>query len=261
MDITSLNRRELIDKLAKIYQLSCRYDNVYQNLLEIQKKMIPDTQPKLIATLKGHLGGSYGIVIFLAIVFLFGFRTLFLVEAILIALHFNNSLVRFLIALILTAIFAALLTGLSKNLINIVIAEINKRLIALAQEKHQKNAQYNQQVEKEMTPYLQKMQEIQRQYRSAGITIPQRYSATTSIKRILELLQDGRADTWASAANLYEEELSRMRIESHMRKIQGNQAYASQQYQDAINTQNQMLANQQMMNMLMAWNLSYTLMR
>lgn len=35
----------------------------------------------------------------------------------------------------------------------------------------------------------------------------------------------------------------------------------SRNRRDAMNAQNHMLANLQMMNMLMAWNLSYTLMR
>ena len=258
MEISGLNRRELIDKLTAVYQLSRRYDQAYRDLYIIQQKKLPPEEAKIIPKLQGRFGGGGGVIIFLALFFLCGFKMQVILEAILISLKCGSALVRFLVTIALTAAVMALLTVPVKNAVNFVIGEINRKREARAGEKNEKIAEHNRQVQQEMTPYLEKMQAVKRQYRAVGVAIPQRYSTTAIIKRLLELLEDGRADSWAGAVNLYEEEMSRRRMENHMRSIQESR---EQQYNELMNMQDQMLANQQMTNLLVTWNLANTLMR
>lgn len=248
MDITSLNRGELIEKLSIIFQLNRRYDNACQNLLAIQEKMIPAEQSRPIATMEGRFGGTKGFAFFLAIFCLFGLELATMIRDV---LPNKDSVIVFLIVLVLVGVVIYWLTWVCRKIINFVIAQINMVIEGNAEKRNQEIWQYNQQLENEMTPYLQKMQTLQRQYRSVGLTIPKKYAATATVGEILALLQDGRATSWAGAVNLYEEELSRRRIESQMQM----------QYEDTMYMQSRMIANQELTNMLTAWNLSNTLMR
>lgn len=247
MDITTLNRGELIDKLTVIYQLNRSYDNACQNLLALQEKTAPTVQGKTYELLEGRFGGSKGIGLFLALFCLVG---IYLVEIFRYLLPFGETKIGLLFALALAGAIVYGLAQVCRKIINFVLSKMNAEIEANTAKQNRKINQHNQQLENEMTPYLQKMQSLQRQYSSVGIRIPKRYAATDTVGEILCLLQDGRASSWAGAVNLYEEELSRSRMESQMQK----------QHEDAMYMQSRMVANQQITNMLMAWNLSNTLM-
>lgn len=63
MEISSLNRRELIDKLTAVYQLSRRYDQAYRDLYIIQQKKLPPEEAKIIPKLQGRFGGGGGVML------------------------------------------------------------------------------------------------------------------------------------------------------------------------------------------------------
>lgn len=258
MEIQNLSCNQLIDKLQVIYQLSYRYDQTYQNLYHIQKKLLPPAEPKLTNELKGRFGGGFGLGIFLISTFLIGFRFMTILEILLFNIGWENEMTRFLFVLPVTVLAMLGTTVLGKNLINRLICKMNRKRTEDANLQNEKITIYNQQIEEEMKPLLQELKAIKNQYRSIGVTVPKRYSATATLKQILALLKDGRADSWSGAVNLYEEELSRQRMENDLRAIQNSQNRAMRQNNDM---QQQMLANQQLTNILLAWNLSNTLWR